>query len=487
MASFSKRTYFSWRLVCTDEPSLNATFDSEDSAHARLSELSETGHSSVKVKKFSSLGWQVRVRRMGIDLTKTFLRRDQAEQWAIEKEGEIVKRQFVDYREATRNSLGDLLLKYDEVRLARKPKHDPDRARVAKLSESPIAMIKVSMLQPSDFAAYRDARCKQVKGATVKKEMELFCRVIGLARREWKVHLPVNPASATLVSRPDAEAGDERDRRLKEQHEFAIDRSDPNSPAGPTPVQAKRRVRADIEYENDPETAAIIALPQSEQQALFRACRYAHWYTQRKRNVTAATLRARARRAARASIKARLRPGRLIWAIASFAIETAMRRGEMLQLRWSHTHLAEEYLDLPGSITKNQLPRLVPLSLRARRILAAQPRVGDFVFATNINTVKQGFKRALKRANCVDLRLHDLRHEATNSQREAQTWAATTESEMHRAVWVSLASAEATTLSQLIERDTNEVTPGPKGAESEKLRLAMLARTPLGVRFVATR
>jgi hypothetical protein len=58
---------------------------------------------------------------------------------------------------------------------------------------------------------------------------------------------------------------------------------------------------------------------------------------------------------------------------------------------------------------------------------------------------------------------------------------------MHRAVWVSRASAEATTLFQLIERYTNEVTPGHKGAESEKLRLAMLARTPLGVRFVATR
>jgi hypothetical protein len=115
------------------------------------------------------------------DLTKTFPRRDLAEQWSAEKEGEIVKRQFVDYREAERN---DLLLKYDKVRLTGKPKHDPDRARLIKLSETPIARINVSMLRPSDFAAYRDARCQQVKGATVKKELELFCRVIGLARRE---------------------------------------------------------------------------------------------------------------------------------------------------------------------------------------------------------------------------------------------------------------------------------------------------------------
>lgn len=415
MASFSKRNYSSWRVVCSAEPSLNATFDNEDSAHARLRQLSEQGQSGVKVRKFSSLGWQARVRRKGVpDLTKTFPRRDMAEQWAAEKEGEIVKRQFIDYREAERNSLGDLLLKYDKVRLAGRSKHDPDRSRLAKLSETPLARIKVSMLRPSDFAAYRDARCQQVKGTTVKKELELFCRVIGLARREWDIHLPVNPASGALVARPPAEAGDERDRRLEAQHAAAADRVDPRLPARPTLEQAKRRVRSDIEYETDPDTAGILALPQSEQQALFRACRYPHWYTQRKRQVTAATLKARVQRAVAAPIKASLRPGRLIWALASFAIETAMRRGEMLKLQWSHAHLTKGYLDLPGSITKNGKPRLVPLSLRARRILASQPRTSETVFATNINTVKLGFRRALERAGCVDLRLHDLRHEATS-------------------------------------------------------------------------
>jgi hypothetical protein len=60
---FSKRTYSSWRLVCSVEPSLNATFDSEVSAHARLRELTAQGHVSLKVKKFSSLDWQARARR----------------------------------------------------------------------------------------------------------------------------------------------------------------------------------------------------------------------------------------------------------------------------------------------------------------------------------------------------------------------------------------------------------------------------------------
>lgn len=53
MASFSKRNYSSRRLVCSAEPSLNATFDKEDSAHARLRQLSEQGQSGLKVRKFS--------------------------------------------------------------------------------------------------------------------------------------------------------------------------------------------------------------------------------------------------------------------------------------------------------------------------------------------------------------------------------------------------------------------------------------------------
>jgi hypothetical protein len=74
-------------------------------------------------------------------------------------------------------------------------------------------------------------------------------------------------------------------------------------------VQAKRRVRADIEYENDPYTARILAMPQNEQQALFRACRYQDWHAQRKWQVTAATLKAQAQRTVVLPFKARLRPG----------------------------------------------------------------------------------------------------------------------------------------------------------------------------------
>lgn len=72
------------------------------------------------------------------------------------------------------------------------------------------------------------------------------------------------------------------------------------------------------------------------------------------------------------------------------------------------------------------------------------------------------------------------------SLREAQAWSATTESEMHRSVFVCRAKAEATTLGELISRYMEVVTPKRKGAESEKARLTMLARLPLCDRYVAT-
>ncbi len=74
-------------------------------------------------------------------------------------------------------------------------------------------------------------------------------------------------------------------------------------------------------------------MPQSEQQALLRALRYPGWFTERKRLVTAATLKARAKKKLQALPKARLRDKGRHWALVSLAIETAMRRGELLKLR----------------------------------------------------------------------------------------------------------------------------------------------------------
>ena len=379
------------------------------------------GPETALVERVPGGSWEVRIRnRSAPDLVKSFTRKSDADDWAAQREGEIAKRQFVDYREADRNTLGDLLARFARDRLQGRPKDDPDAVRTARLRDHAIARIRMSVLQSSDVVTYRDERVKVVRGATVKKELELVSRVISIARAEWGIHMAANPAFGRLVKRPAPQDGDVRDRRLAEVHVAVkgnpppapdpVDGAPPPAPPGP----AGRRVRPDDAYEDDPEITVLLAMPHSEQQALLRACRYPAWFTQRKREVTAATLKARLKRKAKAPPEARLLKGCRIWAIVSLAIETAMRRGEMVKLRWKHVHLLQGYLELPASITKNGKPRIVPLSLRALRILATQRRSSELVFDTNANTVKLAFKRARERAGCVDLRVHDLRHEGTS-------------------------------------------------------------------------
>jgi integrase len=184
-----------------------------------------------------------------------------------------------------------------------------------------------------------------VKGTTVKKELALVCRVIGMAMREWNIHLAFNPASAARVARPPPEPGDERDRRL--EPEFVPQAALEAAARRPSALP-KRRVNPDAEFERDLEIDEILAMPQSEQQALLRAVRYAHWFTQVRRSMNAATLRRRAAKKAQAPVKAGQRKGGRQWAIFSFAIETAMRRGELCKLRWTHVHLSDGYMLLPG-------------------------------------------------------------------------------------------------------------------------------------------
>jgi integrase len=96
------------------------------------------------------------------------------------------------------------------------------------------------------------------------------------------------------------------------------------------------------------------------------------------------------------------------------AIETAMRRGEMLDLKWQHVDLDRCVAHLP--LTKNGDSRDIPLSRRAtgvlRELLADDNRDPDRVFPVTGNSVRLAFEHLRVRAGMSDLHFHDLRHEA---------------------------------------------------------------------------
>lgn len=91
-----------------------------------------------------------------------------------------------------------------------------------------------------------------------------------------------------------------------------------------------------------------------------------------------------------------------------FSLETAMRSGEVLGLRWDD--LTDKTARLPR--TKNGDAREVPLSPAAREIISALPRDAPTVFDVRPASRDAIFRAAVRAAGISDLHFHDSRAEA---------------------------------------------------------------------------
>ena len=100
----------------------------------------------------------------------------------------------------------------------------------------------------------------------------------------------------------------------------------------------------------------------------------------------------------------------LLWPLIELAIETAMRKGELLALQWKDIDLDKRTALLPQ--TKNGTARWVPLSPRAVEILQTLDQKSTAVFPIGADAVRYGWDRLCQSAAIDDLRFHDLRHEA---------------------------------------------------------------------------
>ena len=128
----------------------------------------------------------------------------------------------------------------------------------------------------------------------------------------------------------------------------------------------------------------------------------------------------------------RLRPGeydRIAEALSSsgnacagqafdLAIETSLRQGMLVQLRWEWLDLGRQIITIPVEFRRHGnkgVPAVLPLSLRAVAVLKSLPNssVGP-ILPTSANALRCVWKRALKDIGIKDLRWHDLRHEAAS-------------------------------------------------------------------------
>ena len=98
--------------------------------------------------------------------------------------------------------------------------------------------------------------------------------------------------------------------------------------------------------------------------------------------------------------------------IIQFAVETGMRRSEILKLKWIDVNLKTRIASLYD--TKNGDDRHIPLTKSAIKLLSNLTQSSEFVFPISANCLRLAWERCRNKSNIKGLRFHDLRHEAVS-------------------------------------------------------------------------
>ena len=94
--------------------------------------------------------------------------------------------------------------------------------------------------------------------------------------------------------------------------------------------------------------------------------------------------------------------------IIQFAVETGMRRSEILKLTWNDVNLDTGIASLYD--TKNGDDRHIPLTKSAIQLLSNLTQSNEFVFPITANCLRLAWERCRNKFNIKVLRFHDLRH-----------------------------------------------------------------------------
>lgn len=162
--------------------------------------------------------WQARVCRAGYPAeTKSFNTRTDAERWSRSVETEMDRGSLISRSEAEANTLEDIINRYiDDVCPTQRSGADAV-IRLRATCRKTLAKLSMAALTPKAVAAYRDERLKQVKPATVIRELAFLSAIINHARREWDINITTPIA---LIRKPPAPQG--RNRVLSTEEESRL-------------------------------------------------------------------------------------------------------------------------------------------------------------------------------------------------------------------------------------------------------------------------
>lgn len=105
------------------------------------------------------------------------------------------------------------------------------------------------------------------------------------------------------------------------------------------------------------------------------------------------------------------------------AVDTGMRRGELLKLKWADVDFDQNLIRVRKTTTKTWEARTIGMTARLadelRRLRNAAPPALDGLVFGLVSGVKRSFVTACQKAGIEGLHLHDLRHTATTRMIQA--------------------------------------------------------------------
>lgn len=105
--------------------------------------------------------------------------------------------------------------------------------------------------------------------------------------------------------------------------------------------------------------------------------------------------------------------------IITLAVETGMRRSEIVFLDWSEVDLDRRTIKLPAERTKSRTARLIPLTQIASEALKKKDKRSGRVFSVQPVSVSVAFTKATRDLGIQNLHFHDLRRTAATRLRQA--------------------------------------------------------------------
>ena len=178
-----------------------------------------------------------------------------------------------------------------------------------------------------------------------------------------------------------------------------------------------------------------------------------------------------------------------LYGIVILALNTGMRKSEILQLKWENVDFTSGVIYIPSSLSKNKCHGEIPMNgvvIKTLEELKKNATNNPYVFynkkGSPMTDVIKSFTTALNKANIKDFRFHDLRHtfcsQLVNSGVDIYTVMALAR---HKSIKMTMRYAHLTpnqkrVAVEIIGSKMDTIwTPSPKMADEKRLDLAKLS------------